>query len=93
MTVNKPILAHHYDPDTEMDGAFDPDGGAPDLSTPSWVERFAKAVVLRGRPKAATTKSSVTLRLDPDVVHSFKAGGPGWQSRMNAALRKAAGLD
>lgn len=46
----------------------------------------------RGRPKAAQTKMQVPLRLDADVVARFKADGPGWQSRMNAALRKAAGL-
>jgi uncharacterized protein (DUF4415 family) len=30
--------------------------------------------------------------LDPDVIAHFKAGGRGWQTRVNAALRKAAGL-
>ncbi len=44
--------------------------------------------VPRGRPKAEVTKSSVTLRLDPDVVDFYKSGGPGWQTRINAALRK-----
>ena len=29
---------------------------------------------------------------DPDVLDAFKAGGPGWQGRVNAALRRAAGL-
>ncbi|MEL6915906.1 MAG: BrnA antitoxin family protein [Pseudomonadota bacterium] len=69
-----------------------PDDDLPDLSTPYWQERFAKAKVQRGRPKAPVTKVSTTLRLDPDVIEAFKADGPGWQSRMNAALRKAAGL-
>ena len=46
----------------------------------------------RGRPPLASAKQAVKLRLDPEVVQRFKAGGPGWQSRMNAALRKAAGL-
>jgi uncharacterized protein (DUF4415 family) len=41
----------------------------------------------RGRQKAPT-KTRVTLRLDPDIVEHFKAGGDGWQSRINAALRK-----
>jgi uncharacterized protein (DUF4415 family) len=85
-------LVHPYDPDTFGDGAFDPDDDAPDLSTPYWVEQFAKATVQRGRPKSAAPKVSTTLRLDPDVLDSFRAGGPGWQSRINAALRKAAGL-
>jgi uncharacterized protein (DUF4415 family) len=47
----------------------------------------------RGRPKSANPKQHVNLRLDPDVLGYFKAGGPGWQSRINAALRKAAKLD
>ena len=29
---------------------------------------------------------------DQDVIAAFRAQGPGWQSRMNEALRKAAGL-
>ncbi|MBL8550866.1 MAG: BrnA antitoxin family protein [Hyphomonadaceae bacterium] len=47
---------------------------------------------LRGRPKQGSTKQAVSLRLDPDVVRAFKAQGPGWQSAMNASLRRAAGL-
>lgn len=47
----------------------------------------------RGRPPAEAPKRQVTLRLDADLVDHFKAGGKGWQSRMNAALRKASGLD
>ena len=92
MPVNKQPLVHPYDPDTFGDGAFDPDDDAPDLSTPYWVEQFTKATVQRGRPKSAAPKVSTTLRLDPDVLDSFRATGPGWQSRINAALRKAAGL-
>ncbi|APC15088.1 hypothetical protein BLL42_04900 [Pseudomonas frederiksbergensis] len=40
----------------------------------------------RGRPKSATTKEHVNLRFDSDVLAQFKASGPGWQTRMNAAL-------
>ncbi|WP_267897132.1 BrnA antitoxin family protein [Thalassococcus profundi] len=35
---------------------------------------------------------AVSLRLDPEIVARFKASGPGWQTRMNDALREAAGL-
>ncbi len=42
-------------------------------------------------PQKAPTKVAVTLRLDRDVLDRFKAGGPGWQTRINATLRKAAG--
>jgi uncharacterized protein (DUF4415 family) len=34
----------------------------------------------------------VSLRLDPDVLAHFRRSGRGWQSRINAALRKAAKL-
>ncbi|MGN6685716.1 MAG: BrnA antitoxin family protein, partial [Devosia sp.] len=37
-------------------------------------------------------KQAISLRVDADVLDKFKADGPGWQSRMNDALRKAAGL-
>ncbi|MGE0332723.1 MAG: BrnA antitoxin family protein [Ramlibacter sp.] len=40
----------------------------------------------RGRP-AGSTKESTTIRIDQDVLAAFRASGPGWQSRMNAALR------
>ena len=33
-----------------------------------------------------------TMRVDPDVLAKFREGGPGWQGRINAALRAAAGL-
>src|SRR5437868_15324806 len=43
----------------------------------------------RGRPKAETTKRSVHLRLSPDVLDHFRALGPGWQTRIDEALRRA----
>ncbi len=92
MPANKLPLHHPYDPDTYGDGAFDPDGDAPDMSTPYWIAKFTEARAARGRPKLAAPKVSTTLRLDPDVVERFKADGAGWQSRMNEALRKAVGL-
>ncbi|MFT4279161.1 MAG: BrnA antitoxin family protein [Rhodopseudomonas sp.] len=38
-------------------------------------------------------KEMVSLRIDQAVLEHFQEGGPGWQDRINAALRKAAGLD
>jgi uncharacterized protein (DUF4415 family) len=38
------------------------------------------------------TKETVSLRIDRDVLDHFQEAGPGWQDRINAALRKAAGL-
>lgn len=45
-----------------------------------------------GRPKLENPKVAVSLRLDHEIVARFKASGPGWQTRMNDALREAAGL-
>jgi uncharacterized protein (DUF4415 family) len=45
-----------------------------------------------GRPPSANPKKQVTLRLDPDVLLKFRATGKGWQSRINAELRKALGI-
>ena len=39
-----------------------------------------------------TGKETVSLRLDRDVLEHFQDDGPGWQERINEALRKAAGL-
>ena len=48
--------------------------------------------VKRGRPKLSDAKRPVSLRLDPDVLAHFRRSGRGWQSRINALLRKAAKL-
>ena len=47
-----------------------------------------------GRPPLPDTdkKHRVTLYLDPDIIARLKADGKGWQTRANAALRKALGL-
>ncbi|SKA20931.1 BrnA antitoxin family protein [Consotaella salsifontis] len=45
------------------------------------------------RPAVPKAKETVSLRLDQDVLEHFQADGPGWQDRINAALRKAAGLE
>ncbi len=72
---------------------LDSDDDLPDLATPEWQAKFAQVPVQRGRPKAAVTKVSTTIRLDPDVLAAFKADGPGWQTRINQVLRKSVGLE
>jgi uncharacterized protein (DUF4415 family) len=39
-------------------------------------------------PQKAQTKVPVSIRLSPEVIAYFKAGGPGWQSRIDDTLRK-----
>ena len=67
--------------------AFDEDD-APDLSSPDWRKKFAKVTVRRGRPPLEDPKVSTTIRLSRDVIERFKAGGPGWQTRIDDALRE-----
>lgn len=56
---------------------------------------LAEIVRRGGRPLLPheVKKRRVTIMLDPDVIEHFKAEGKGWQTRVNAALRKAAGLE
>ena len=43
------------------------------------------------QPSIPGAKEQVSLRLDRDVLDFFQESGPGWQDRINEALRKAAG--
>jgi uncharacterized protein (DUF4415 family) len=45
-------------------------------------------LVKRGRPAGSGSKISTTIRFDADIIARFRADGPGWQSRMNEALRE-----
>jgi uncharacterized protein (DUF4415 family) len=65
--------------------AADPDTYS--LTDAEW--EAVKHIATRGRPLGSGSKIQVTLRLDIDVVNQLKAGGTGWQTRANAALRKA----
>lgn len=70
-----------------------------DSDNPEWTEadfKRAKSMdalpaslrsKLRGRPPAETTKERITIRLSPEVVEQFRASGPGWQTRIDAALK------
>jgi uncharacterized protein (DUF4415 family) len=49
--------------------------------------RAADLLAPRGRPKAEVTKIRVGIRLSPQVIEHFKAGGSGWQTRIDQALR------
>lgn len=58
---------------------------AQEVVSPHMMEMIQKQA--RGRPKKTEPKQQVTLRLDTDVIEHFRALGPGWQTRINAALR------
>ena len=58
---------------------------------PALAAAFPGGAKPRGRPKGSITseKSLVSLRIDNDILERFRATGPGWQSRINDALRQA----
>ena len=63
-------------------------------------EMWAKAVTFDERQKqrassrtcSVEVSSGVVVPIDTDVIEHFRKSGQGWQGRINAALRKAAGL-
>ncbi len=77
-----------------------------DRENPEWTDAdFAKAKPASALPKhvlaafprtrgaqKAPRKVPVSIRLSADVVDHYKAGGPGWQARIDQALRKLAGV-
>lgn len=89
------VLAHKdgdeipYEPE---DGPYDPND---EKATQAFLAqadliRHGK-VVRRGKrgPQKAPTKKLVSLRLSPEVIDHFKSTGPGWQTRIDGALREA----
>lgn len=48
---------------------------------------LAAKIPTRG-PQKAAKKISTTIRLSPEVITHFKAGGPGWQARIDSALKE-----
>lgn len=87
----RPVVFDDDNPEwTEAD--FAKARAAADMLPSELIAAFGKRP--RGRPAGSTTsqKTQVTLRLDREAVDRLKATGPGWQTRINEAVRKAAGL-
>ncbi|MBC8130215.1 MAG: BrnA antitoxin family protein [Rhizobiaceae bacterium] len=80
-------------PDASATEWVDPD------DAPEWTDEMldradlyhGEVLVRRGRPPSAAPKRQVTLRLSPEVLDHFKAGGAGWQTRIDETLKKAIG--
>lgn len=64
----------------------------PEISE-TWVAeaelRKGKELVRRGRPKVQNPRALLSLRLPPKVIASWKASGPGWQTRMAQVLERS----
>jgi uncharacterized protein (DUF4415 family) len=75
-----------YEPE---DGPYDPNDAK---AARAWLAQADLirngTVVRRGKrgPQKTPTKKLVSLRLSPEVIEHFKAGGPGWQTRIDRAL-------
>jgi uncharacterized protein (DUF4415 family) len=69
----------------------------PTFDSRSEAEKAFKAATTKpteappAAPSLPGVKEMVSLRLDRDVLDFFQADGPGWQDRINTALREAAG--
>ena len=62
---------------------------ARDVLPPALYNALVKRTKGQRGPQKAPVKAAVSLRLDREIVEHFKAGGPGWQSRINEVLKKA----
>jgi uncharacterized protein (DUF4415 family) len=64
---------------------------APEI-TESWIAeadlRRGRKLVRRGRPKLDNPKRLLSLRLRPEVIATWRATGPGWQTRMADVLER-----
>ncbi|WP_439574446.1 BrnA antitoxin family protein [Phreatobacter sp.] len=63
---------------------------------PEWTDEVFEAadlyhgetLIRRGRPRKPKPKVPVSIRLSPEVVDAFRADGPGWQTRIDEALKE-----
>ncbi len=72
---------------TEAEDAAINTGIAADPDTYELNKSEFKQLKRVGRPPSESPKVALTVRYDADIIEAFKAGGDGWQTRMNHALR------
>jgi uncharacterized protein (DUF4415 family) len=83
-----------YDSDEPI--PYDPEDGPYDPNDEAAVKAFWDTAIItypnkRG-PQKAPTKRLVSLRLSQEVVDHYKSQGPGWQTRIDEALKKSIAL-
>ena len=92
MTENNASLPDDWD-DDDLPEWTDEQFARAQFSIAGKIVRPGNGTLTRpGRPISDNPKKQVTLRLDPDVLEAYRATGKGWQSRINAQLRKALGI-
>ena len=52
----------------------------------------AESVRVKRKTGVPVSKELVSIKLDSDLIAHFQEDGPGWQERINDALRRATGL-
>lgn len=83
----KAVMAAVKNPPAGGDFVWD---GLDEDDRPATAEEMHAGVATykkRGRPAGSSTKEQVAIRFDRDVLAAFRTAGPGWQTRMNDALR------
>jgi uncharacterized protein (DUF4415 family) len=88
MSNKKPVVFDDDNPEWSEEDFARAQG--PETLSAAELAAFPRTKARIGRPKSSN-KELVTLRIDRDVLARFKAEGAGWQTRINEALRKAAG--
>jgi uncharacterized protein (DUF4415 family) len=84
MSNKRKILLPTIEEDTAINAGIVSDPDTAELSD----EQFRELKRPRGRPFSEQHKVPLNIRLDSEVLDAFKAGGPGWQTRINSALKE-----
>jgi uncharacterized protein (DUF4415 family) len=86
LSVKYPIAEVSDEDDRMITAAAESDPDNPPLTD----EEMAAMVPFRsifGRPKKENPKQLVSIRFSPEVIAHFRASGPGWQTRIDEALK------
>ena len=70
--------------------AFEAGSEPYDPNDPQAVAAYWQSATIRrgrGRPRVPVKRPTLNMRVDAEVLAAFKATGPGWQTRINAALK------
>lgn len=78
-------LVPNHEENTAITSAALSDPDAVPMTDEEWSARSSTRRL--GRPVADVTKERITIRLSADVLQRFRSGGPGWQTRIDAALK------
>jgi uncharacterized protein (DUF4415 family) len=90
MTANRKDASRGWtDPDDASEWTGDVFDRAAVRDGDKLLKLAQRTLTRRGRPRLDNPKRQATLRLDAEVLDGFRETGPGWQGRINEALRKA----